>query len=73
MLAKGGAAEAGHQVSATQVVQQGTDIADMCGFTVDLVNERWCFHLVQPSSEFDIQPGQSVAYCCEAAFTVDLP
>ena len=58
---------------ATQVILQGTDFADMCGFAIDLSNSRWCFHLAAPSSQFDTQPGQSMAFCCGAAFTVDTP
>lgn len=58
---------------ATQVVLQGSDFADMCGLAVNLAQNRWCFHLSEPSSEFDTQPNQSMALCCEAAFTVDVP
>ncbi|HNS96128.1 MAG TPA: MXAN_6577-like cysteine-rich protein [Polyangiaceae bacterium] len=55
---------------ATQVVLQGIDFADMCGITVDLSRSRWCFHLAQPSQEFDTQPGQSATYCCDAVFAM---
>jgi hypothetical protein len=56
---------------ATQVVLQGEDLGDMCGLAVNLSNSTWCFHLSQPSTQFDTQPGQSAAFCCEATFAVD--
>jgi hypothetical protein len=55
----------------SQVILQGIDFADMCGLAVDLHNGRWCFHLAEPSTQFDTQPGQSMAFCCQAAFRLE--
>jgi len=58
---------------ASQVLLQGVDFADMCGMAVNLAQSRWCFHLAEVSSQFDTQPGQSVAMCCEAVFDLQDP